>query len=263
MDNFKQEEAFFHSIADKVIELVNNSEENMTIAKDKGDGDYSTKVDLAVESLIVDGLNKYFPEDDILAEEGHSDAVINNKRIWIIDPICGTTNLGKGLRNFCTNIALAINKKIVASCVIDHSRREHIWSTGNGKVYINNTLYKPIAEEFGLVIDVDFGAVRNTDKSTRQKHNASLLKIINDTNFEIISLNTSLGFAYTAAGRVDGFITLFNYPWDICAASFLVQQVGGVITTPTGEPWELTSVGAVGGRTPEIHKKILNIFIQS
>jgi myo-inositol-1(or 4)-monophosphatase len=260
MDDLKQEETFFRDICSQVIELVARSKASMVVAEQKGAGDYSTHVDIAVEDLIVNEIKKRFPTDHILAEESHSDVAIGDSRIWIIDPICGTFNLGKGLKNFCTNIALADKNKLIAACVVDHSYNEYIWSTGGNKVYVNDSLYLPVKEEFGINIDVDFGAVRNIDEASRQKHNRSLLKLIDETDFDIISLNTSLGFAYTAIGKVDGFITLFNHPWDICAASFLLQQVDGVITTPEGEPWTLTSVGAIGARTPELHKKLLDIF---
>ncbi len=90
-----------------------------------------------------------------------------------------------------------------------------------------------------------------------------MLKLIQDTSYDVISLNTSLGFAYTALGKTDGFVNVFNHPWDICAASFLIQQSGGVITAMDGSPWTITTVGAIGGKTPEIHKELLNLFVQS
>lgn len=260
----KSIEAFFKEIAPSLVELVKSGINDVSVVEAKGRvGDYSTKVDVDCENFIVSEIQKHFPNDEILAEEGHSDTAIPEGRIWLIDPICGTNNLGKGLNTFCTNIALADNGAVIASCVVDHSQGKYIWSTGDNAVLINSTPYALPAPELGQKIDVDFGAVRNVAPDVRQKHNNSLLKLVNDTDYDIVSLNSSLGFAYSAIGKMDGFINVSNHPWDIAAASFLITQVGGKITGIDGSPWTLATAGAIGGRTPEIHQELLDIFIDS
>lgn len=254
------EKDLFHNIAKSTINLVDSRDKVMSIAEYKGQGDYSTSVDVAVETHIVSVINEQFPDDQVLAEENHSDNVIPDSRIWIIDPICGTSNLGKGINNFCTNIALAENKRIIAACVIDHSQSDYLWSIGGNVVYVNDEPVKAPDVNLGVKVDIDFGAVRNAAPELRQKHNRLLLKLIQETNYDIGSLNSSLGFAYSAIGKMDGFINIFNHPWDISAASFLVQQAGGVVTALDGSPWTITSIGAIGGRTPNIHRDLLNLF---
>lgn len=262
MKNFQKETEFFYSIAIKVRDLVNSSKD-ISIAEDKGAGDYSTVVDIAVENLIVEALQKQFPGDLILAEEGHSNVAIPAGRIWIIDPICGTSNLGKGISNFCTNIALADNGKLIASCVIDHSQKDYFWSVGNGQVYINQTLYEPSQDNPGIKIDIDLGSLKSVDRVLWQKHTKTILYLLKKTDFDFISLNTSLGFAYCSVGKTDGFINVYNYPWDICAASFLIQQSGGIITDLNGGEWTITSGGAIGAATKQIHDLLLAAYSYS
>lgn len=263
MSTLQNESSFFHHIAPLVVSLVQDNDKEMTVVENKGLGDYATHMDVATENLIVAELNKWFPNDLILAEEGHSNTSITDGRIWFIDPICGTNNLGKGISNFCTNIALVENSQVIAACVVDHSQGKYYWSVGNGNVFINNQAITFPSPELGIKIDIDFGSVRSVNEEIRSKHNACLLKLINDTDYDVVSLNTSLGFTYTATGKIDGFINVFNYPWDITAASFLVQQIGGVLTGIDGSPWTIASVGAIGGRTPEIHKELLDMFTNS
>src|ERR1700729_4087587 len=137
--NLQSEADFFHDIAGMVRDLVLSFNGKASVAQYKDNiGDYATEVDIAVEKLIVSEIQKRFPGASILAEEGHSDVVIPDTRIWIIDPICGTTNLGRGLRSFCTNIALADNHTLIASCVIDHSQNDYFWSVGNQELFIND-----------------------------------------------------------------------------------------------------------------------------
>lgn len=263
MSSLKNESAFFHETVPSIIALVRDSSKELAVAEDKGAGDYATQLDIDVENLIVSKLAECFPHDQILAEEGYSDTPISDSRMWLIDPICGTSNLGKGINNFCTNIALINSGRVVASCVIDHSQDEYFWSVGEDQVFINDTLCRPPAVELGLKIDVDFGSVRSVVAEVRQKHNNTLLRLVNETSYDLVSLNTSLGFAYAAIGKTDGFINVFNHPWDIAAASFLIQQAGGVITALDGSHWTAETVGAIAGRTPEIHKKLLDTFLSS
>ena len=96
--NLQSETQFFHNIAIIVRQLVTSYDGKASVAQYKDIlGDYATEVDIAVERLIVAEIQKRFPGDAVLAEEGHSDAVIPVGRIWIIDPICGTSNLGRGM----------------------------------------------------------------------------------------------------------------------------------------------------------------------
>lgn len=261
-NNLLKESEFFKDIAAKVISLIDSSE-NLEIVEDKGGGDYALTLDVAVEKLIVIELQKRFPNDTILAEEGHSDTEFSEGRMWLIDPICGTGNLGKGLNTYCTNIALINSGELVASCVIDHSQNDYVWSIGNGQIYINNELMNSSQTYYGIKVDVDFGSVRSVGQATRKKHNNSLFKLVEETEYDIISLNSSLGFMYTSIGKLDGFINVYNHPWDIAAASFLIQQAGGVITTPDGSPWTIRSVGAIGASSQAVHQKLLDIYTKS
>lgn len=257
MSSYAAEIAFFHTIAPKVIDLVATSSDR-SIAEQKSLGDFSTVLDIASEQLIVTAIQDQFPEDAVLAEEGYSDTAIPNSRLWIIDPICGTNNLGKGINTFCSNIALVDNGQIVAACVIDHMEKTYVWSAGDLPIYIADKECVLGEMTHGVKVDIDFGSVRSVDNDFRVRHNAALLNLINNTEYDVISLNSSLGFMYVSIGKVDGFICIYNHPWDIAPASYFLQKQGGIITDPNGEPWTISSVGAVGARSIEIHQTLLN-----
>lgn len=261
--NLQSEADFFKDIAEEVRKLVQSFGGKAPVAKHKASiGDYATEVDIAVEKLIVAEIQKRFPGDEILAEEGHSDVVIPDGRIWIIDPICGTTNVGRGLTSFCTNIALADGKKLIAACVVDHSQNDYFWSIGNQEVYINDKLAQPNTtdDKFGVVIDADLGALADVDDVIKKRLFDAAFELSMIPGYKLQSLSTSLGFAYTAVGKVDGFINVSNYPWDICAAAFLILQTDGIITDLSGRPWEISSVGAIASGNPKIHQQLLDAY---
>lgn len=68
--------------------------------------DLVTNVDKATEKFIVEKIQKHFPNDDILGEEGTGkDLESLDGRLWIIDPIDGTMNFVKQHENFCIMLA--------------------------------------------------------------------------------------------------------------------------------------------------------------
>ena len=133
MSNLQKEKEFFGKVSALVFNLLSSfKEKTLTIKYKQKLGvilDPVTSSDIAVESILSKEIIKLFPNDKILGEESSSNLIIDPKvRTWIIDPICGTTNYLRGIRNFCTNISLVYQDTIIAACVLDHARGEFIWS---------------------------------------------------------------------------------------------------------------------------------------
>jgi myo-inositol-1(or 4)-monophosphatase len=258
MTDFKREIDFFHHISPKLLKFVATSDDR-SIFKQKRADDFSTVLDIGCENLIVESLSQYFPDDQILAEEGYSDTKIGDKRIWLIDPICGTDNLAKGLRTFCTNIALVENGTIIAACVVNYVEEEYFWATESADgLFVGDKLWEYKPASHSVKVDIDFGSVRSTDQVMRARHLRAIDRLVNNTYYDIVSLNSSLAFLYVALGKIDGMICVYNNPWDIAASGYFIQKLGGVMTDPDGVPWSVTSVGAVGAGTPEVHDTLLN-----
>lgn len=261
MDTLQKEKDFFIAIAPKLRQLVSSYGEHVAVAEHKHvSSDYSTVVDVAAEELIVSELQMLFPGDQILAEEGHSDTAIPETRVWIIDPICGTNNLGRGINNFCTNIALSDNKTLIAACVVDYSNGDFIYSIGDNKVYCNNEIIEPRESDRGTTIDIDLGALPKGVQSHNDTHVKFIANLLRDTDYMLLSLNTSLSFTYVATGKLDGVVNAHNFPWDICAPAFLVQQSGGIITDLRGNPWSITSDGAIVAKNAEVYRTLLDCY---
>lgn len=260
MTELQNEADFFNEIAPKIRKRVLDFKGRASVHVEKAVGDYATEVDIAVENLIVDEINKRFPGDMILAEEGHSDTQIPDGRIWIIDPICGTTNLARGAKVFSSNIALADKGILIASCVVDHSQDDYFWSVGQGRVYINDQLFQYIQrpKSFGTVIDIDLGSLGKTTMELKDRYSNATHTLLSKTDYTLVSYNSSLGFAYAGIGKFDGFINVANHPWDVCAAIFLLTQSGGVVSDIDGNNWTIASTSAIGARNANVHQTLIN-----
>jgi myo-inositol-1(or 4)-monophosphatase len=261
--NLNTEEIFFKEIAPLLFEHVEKSLNMNTVSTLKSrDGDFATAIDISAEKLIVQKIQELFPEDKILAEEGFSETKIGQDRIWIIDPICGTNNLGRDIDLYCTNIALADRGELIASCVIDYNKKDFYWSVGGGRVYKNSDEFSAIQDEdMGVLIDVDLGCLPNVNRTNKSKYTHFLEKLLTETDYILCSHNTSLTFLNVAVGKVNGAVNMSNHPWDVCASVFLLSQMGGVISDIYGNQWYVGSdKGMVLSLNKKIHQKLLNTY---
>ena len=70
----------------------------------KADRTLVTEADKAADEMIRETIQKPFPEDGILSEEG-STTLPETENVWIIDPLDGTVNFSRGLSYWGVSIA--------------------------------------------------------------------------------------------------------------------------------------------------------------
>jgi myo-inositol-1(or 4)-monophosphatase len=260
----KKIEDFFHYISPKIIEIADLKFENSGKIKykEKNTINIVTEADFAVENLIKNEIIRRFPKDKIVAEETFTGTLqIKKGECWILDPICGSANFNNGVRFFSTNIALALNGKLIAACVVDHSKGEYIWSTGNNLLHIGKRTVKPERRSKGIVIDVDLSAILNQPDNITIRQVKLVSYLLTHKNYCLVSYATSLGFAYTALNRINAFASGHNKVWDVAAANFLVKQAGGSVTDYDGKPWTLNSDCVLASPDPDLHRLLLKIVL--
>jgi 3'(2'), 5'-bisphosphate nucleotidase len=77
-----------------------------------------TQADRAANELIVEGLRKAFPDDGILAEESvDTGQRLNKHRVWMVDPVDGTTGFIDQNGDFAVQIGLSVGGDCVLGVV--------------------------------------------------------------------------------------------------------------------------------------------------
>ena len=78
-----------------------------------------TIADRTASKIIVEGIEKAFPDDEILSEEEIDDAEnrLLGKRVWMIDPIDGTWGFIKKDGDFGVQIGLTENGEAILGIV--------------------------------------------------------------------------------------------------------------------------------------------------
>ena len=200
--------------------------------RDKGVHDLVTETDEAAQRIILAELCEAFPDYDVLAEEGATDAdVVAHRQAydrprWIIDPIDGTTNFTHGVPPYCVSIALQDGGDLVLGVVYEVALDElFVAVRGHGcivngapaRVSETDTLDCSLVttgfpfREFDYLdayLDVLEGFMRGTRGIRRPGSAAADL-------------------AYVACGRFDAFFEAGLAPWDVAAGIVLVREAGG------------------------------------
>ena len=223
----------------------------------KGAIDLVTEADLEVERMCRRVLGERFPAHAILAEElapePGTDGASNH--CWVFDPIDGTTNYAHGLPIFCAALGLEIDGRMEIAAIYDPTRRELFTAERGGGAYLNGAPLKVSAASSlvdsllvtGFPYDVHedadevlglFGEFVRRARAVRRLGSAAL------------------DMAYVAAGRFDGFWEDNLKPWDVAAASLLVEEAGGVVSGTDGSPF-LVRGGHVLATTPALQGPML------
>jgi 3'-phosphoadenosine 5'-phosphosulfate (PAPS) 3'-phosphatase len=85
---------------------------------EKPDHTKVTQADLAANEILVAGLRRLFPNDAIVSEEGPKDNGHQNmSRVWIVDPLDGTSSFISGRDDFSVLVGLCIDTQIVWGCM--------------------------------------------------------------------------------------------------------------------------------------------------
>ena len=84
----------------------------------KGDIDLVTEADLQAEKVILEIIKHHFPRDSILTEEA-GEFLDLPERIWLIDPLDGTTNFAHAFPFYAISVALEVERELVLGVVFN------------------------------------------------------------------------------------------------------------------------------------------------
>ena len=102
----------------------------------KDDNSPLTKADVEVNNIAVYGLQKLFPNIEIISEELYNSKHIfkNNKYFWLIDPIDGTKEFINKSPNFTVNFALVKHNSPIFGLIAQPTTGT-IWYNFNNKAW--------------------------------------------------------------------------------------------------------------------------------
>lgn len=248
--------------SEKMIEIVKSAgflfenKEEQGHVHVKGRADYVTDVDFHVQRFLQGKLKEAFPDIEFMGEEKDNSDVDFSGRVWILDPVDGTTNLIHDMRASVISLGLAENKNVIAGVIYNPFTNE-IWHAEhgfgafyNGKpVHVNEAdkmedsiLAVGTAPYYHEYADWTFEAVKRVFLKSQDIRRSG---------------SAALELAYIASGRLSGMFERILQPWDYAAGMCLIEEAGGKVTDFDGNPLDITKKGNFAATNGKIHEELL------
>ena len=193
-----------------------------------------TVADRVADDLIARGLCAAFPHDGLLTEESDDDlSRLDRERVWIVDPLDGTTEFISGTGDFSVQIALAVQGQPVLGVVYQptadllyHAVR------GGGAFCVANGQAQP------LRVSAQTDPASMCMAASRSHYSAFVRSARRTLGIREVRRVGSVGLkvGLLARGLCDLYLaTTVAKEWDLCAPHALLLEAGGVLTNLCGE----------------------------
>ncbi len=231
-------------------------------------GDPIKRIDLAAENAILDVLEEFNLSFTLVSEESGIKEYGNNPHGCYIttDPIDGTTNLTRGIPFYATSIAVS-TKPVLSSihtALVADLYHDVTYTAQKGKGATRNNLDVTPSSNTSLE-DAVIGVDLNSYKVDRIIPRLTRL-ILKTKHIRHFGAN-ALELCYVADGTTDAFIDIRGKlrATDMAAASLIIEQAGGKMTSPEGQLLNVKldpkqNVEFIAAANQEMHKAILALI---
>lgn len=232
--DYKEELKTLIDLAKKASEIVCGYYEKGFKVEIKSDQSPVTDADKASDHLIRDTLKEKFPEYGILTEEDKDDFVrLEKKRVFVIDPLDGTSDFVAHDGQFAINLGLV---------------EDHVPVVGVVAVPLTGEIYFAVKGQGSYYAEPGHVLKRNR-VSSRLNH----LKVLHSVKHvsqraldlfdkhkdlidSVIPMGAALKACTIARGENDCAFTYGDgtKEWDTCAPQIIVLEAGGIYTDTKG-----------------------------
>ena len=257
--------ALTDSLAEGAVQAVLEAGELLTdpaavqSIRSKGETDYVTNVDVAVQAFLRKRLAALAPDVQFMGEEQDNTGLDWSRPCWILDPVDGTTNLIHNFRHSAISLALAEDGQTVFGVVYNPYTEECFTARRDGGAFRNGV---PIhvsnvsrLEDSLLSAGTVPGRRELADTAFRQ------MRALYDRCQDVRRTGcASLDLCWVACGRLDGYVELSLRPGDYAAGMLIVAEAGGRVTAPDGSPLSLCQGGPLLASNGRLHSTLQTIL---
>ncbi|MBF0443876.1 MAG: inositol monophosphatase, partial [Oligoflexales bacterium] len=176
-----------------------------------------------------------FPGHSFLGEEGGETKTGTWEYRWVVDPLDGTTNYIRGLRNFCVSVAVEHREVgVIAGAIYDPMHDDLYTAVLHGGAFLNG---KRIRVSGTRLLRL---AVLTTGFAYSKGGNLSRdMRLFHRLNEKALAVrrpgSAALDLCFVASGVFDAFWERGLSPWDVAAGMLIVKEAGGIVTRYNGK----------------------------
>lgn len=227
------------------------------VVQKEGYANIVTSSDVAVQEFLKKHLKELLPESGFLCEEEDRHD-LSHEYTWIIDPIDGTANYSRGIRECAICVGLK-HDDVMEKAVVYLPRTDELFHAELGKgAYLNDRQIHVSNRPFE-------NGILCTALAVYHKEYAQVCSDIIVETFLKCNDIRRFGAAapelcYLAMGRCELYFEYLLSPWDFAAASLILTEAGGVLCDLAGNPLDPTaSTGVLAANSVESLNQLVEI----
>lgn len=207
-----------------------------SVNEKSSNSDIVTEYDVRIQNFLVEELSKLYPDAKFLGEEGEKngdDDSLFNGKLFIIDPIDGTTNFVRDYGKSAVSIALADKGEVIYGCCYNPYSEELFTASKNGGAFLNGKSIRCSCND----ITHSVASVGTTpyNKSEFADATFAIMRVLFDKAMDVRRFGSAvLDLLDVACGRSDMFCELRLSPWDYAAAGLIATEAGALFTDMNG-----------------------------
>lgn len=241
--------------------ILHAHEQEMVVFDKQGDANFVTRYDKEVQAYLIEHLRKLVPGANFLAEEDGIQQDLGDEYCFIIDPIDGTTNFISDYRYSSISVGLTYNGKMQFGAVYNPYLDE-MYTAVKGEGAKKNGQPIHVRKE-GLEKSLaSFGAARYHSQDAEQ-----IFEYVKKLYMNSLAVRTggsaALDLCKIADGSVGVYFEMKLQPWDYAAASLIVTEAGGFISTLEGQLITLDKPCSILAANRQCWKDTYKLFFRS
>ncbi|KKQ35337.1 MAG: Inositol-phosphate phosphatase [Microgenomates group bacterium GW2011_GWA2_37_6] len=212
-------------LAGELILKAYGSVKNIGIKDGKG---IVTEIDKQSELLIKNLLSK--TGYGFLGEESETNYL--TEKLWIVDPLDGTSNFVSNISNFCVSIALMIKGSVVLGVIYNPVEEQLFYAVRGKGAYLNE---KPIhVSKNKFSINSLVLTTHGYAQKDRELYSKVVDRLVKSCMLRKLG-STALDLCRVARGSADAFVGFGDEIWDYGAGLLIVEEAKSKVTDWNGE----------------------------
>jgi len=194
--------------------------------KPKADKSPVSDADVAIEHRLRELLAEHRPNDAVLGEELGAHG--SSERLWLLDPIDGTSSFVSGQPEWGTHVALQNNGVVVLGVITRPALRRVWWASRGSGAYRSET-----SSSNGVRLRVSPITELRSSRVTMwtEEQSSTVARLKRAARWVEPDLGAILRLA---EGQLEAVIDPSGKPWDHAPAVVLVEEAGGRFSDPMG-----------------------------
>lgn len=219
----------------------------------KARADYVSKTDIDAQAAALEVIEANHPDHLILAEESAESVEDqlehwDGRPLWIVDPLDGTTNFLHGHPQYCSSVAVAVERRPVAGAVVSASTGERWWaSLGEGAFKNGHRIH--VSPERPLIEALVGTGFPFKLLDALPTYLSQFDRVLRATSGVRRGGSAALDLCYLAQGSLDAFWEEILMPWDFAAGLVIVSEAGGTLCRSDGTEMEFVASAVRGANS--------------